>query len=106
MQQIQLLINGEKCLASQERFFERRNPLDGEVATRAPAASVADAVRAVEAAKRAFPAWSRMGPGARRGLLLKAAAALEAKADAKWGGTDDYEAYKQRTPVLIPKLGG
>ena len=52
MQQIQLLINGEKCLASHERFFERRNPLDGEVATRAPAASVADAVRAVEAAKR------------------------------------------------------
>ena len=82
MQQIQLLINGEKCLASQERFFERRNPLDGEVATRAPAASVADAVRAVEAASRAFQAWSRMGPGARRGLLLKAAAALEAKADA------------------------
>ena len=82
MQQIQLLINGEKCLASQERFFERRNPLDGEVATRAPAASTSDALRAVEAASKAFPAWSRMGPGARRGLLLKAAAALEAKAEA------------------------
>lgn len=82
MQQIQLLIDGEKCLASQERFFERRNPLDGAVATRAPAASPADAVRAVEAASRAFPVWSRMGPSARRGLLLKAAAALEAKADA------------------------
>lgn len=82
MQQIQLLINGEKCLASHERFFERRNPLDGEVATLAPAASAADAMRAVEAASRAFPAWSRIGPSARRGLLLKAAAALEAKADA------------------------
>ena len=82
MQQIQLLIDGEKCLASEERFFERRNPPDGKVATRAPAASAADAVRAVEAASRAFPAWSRMGPSARRGLLLKAAAALEAKADA------------------------
>lgn len=27
---------------------------------------------------------------------------LEQKADAKWGGQDDYEAYKRRTSVLIP----
>ncbi|RYZ01703.1 MAG: aldehyde dehydrogenase, partial [Comamonadaceae bacterium] len=38
-----------------------------------------DAITAVDAAAKAFPAWSAMGPGARRGLLLKAAAALEAK---------------------------
>lgn len=29
---------------------------------------------------------------------------LENKADKKWGGQDDYEAYKKRTPVLIPRL--
>jgi steroid 5-alpha reductase family enzyme len=29
---------------------------------------------------------------------------LEAKADKKWGGQPDYEAYKKRTPVLIPRL--
>ena len=28
---------------------------------------------------------------------------LEEKADERWGGQDDYEAYKRRTPVLIPK---
>ncbi len=28
---------------------------------------------------------------------------LEKKADAKWGGQEDYEAYKKRTPVLIPR---
>lgn len=27
---------------------------------------------------------------------------LEKKADQKWGGQDDYEAYKKNTPVLIP----
>ncbi len=27
---------------------------------------------------------------------------LEARADEKWGGQADYEAYKARTPVLIP----
>ena len=29
---------------------------------------------------------------------------LENKADQKWGGQEDYEAYKQKTPVLIPRL--
>ncbi len=29
---------------------------------------------------------------------------LEARADEKWGGQEDYEAYKKNTPVLIPKL--
>ena len=29
---------------------------------------------------------------------------LEKRADARWGGQPDYEAYKQSTPVLIPRL--
>jgi len=30
---------------------------------------------------------------------------LEKKADRTWGGQKDYEAYKRRTPVLVPFLG-
>jgi steroid 5-alpha reductase family enzyme len=29
---------------------------------------------------------------------------LEKRADEKWGGQEDYEAYKKQTPTLIPKL--
>jgi len=29
---------------------------------------------------------------------------LEKRADEKWGGQNEYESYKARTPVLIPKL--
>ena len=29
---------------------------------------------------------------------------LEKKADKKWGGQEDYESYKKRTPVLIPRF--
>jgi len=29
---------------------------------------------------------------------------LEKKADKKWGGQEDYETYKKRTPVLFPRL--
>ena len=82
MTTISMLINGRKTLATGGATFERRNPLDGSVATVAPAATPADAVAAVEAAAQAFPAWSALGPGARRALLMKAAQALEAKADA------------------------
>jgi benzaldehyde dehydrogenase (NAD) len=79
MSDLSMLINGLSVTAERGATFERHNPLDGSVATRAPAASPADAVMAVEAAAEAFPAWSAMGPGERRALLLKAAERLEAK---------------------------
>ncbi|MUU70622.1 DUF1295 domain-containing protein [Pseudarthrobacter sp. GA104] len=39
-------------------------------------------------------------------LLIKGSGIplLEKKADRKWGGEPEYEAYKKNTPVLIPKL--
>ncbi|MCR5872493.1 MULTISPECIES: aldehyde dehydrogenase [unclassified Sphingomonas] len=61
--------------------FTRLNPVTGAVATEAKAFSVADADEAVEAAAAAFPAWSALGPNARRAALTKAADALAAKAD-------------------------
>lgn len=79
MSDMSMLINGLKVTAENHAMFERRNPLDGSVATRAPAASAADAVLAVEAAAEAFKSWSQTGPSERRALLLKAADALEAK---------------------------
>jgi benzaldehyde dehydrogenase (NAD) len=79
MSDLSMLINGLKVTAERGATFERRNPLDGTVATRAPAASPADAVMAVEAAAEAFRTWSETGPGERRALLLKAADKLEAK---------------------------
>ncbi|MBW8468292.1 MAG: aldehyde dehydrogenase [Thiobacillus sp.] len=74
-----MLIGGEQRFASNGATFERRNPLDHSVATRAPAATPDDARAAVDAAAKAFPAWAAMGPGERRALLMKAAHALEAK---------------------------
>ncbi|MEG0223511.1 MAG: aldehyde dehydrogenase [Comamonas sp.] len=78
----QMLIGGQSVGATGGATFERRNPLDGQVATRAPAATADDARAAIDAAAKAFPAWAAMGPGERRGLLMKAAAAIEAKGQA------------------------
>ena len=77
-----MLIGGKECAASNNAVFERKNPLDGSVATRAPAATTEDAIRACDAAAAAFPAWSQLGPNARRAMLMKASHALEAKGEA------------------------
>ena len=68
-----LMINNAESKASTGATFDRLNPMTGEVASRAAAATVEDATRAADAAAAAFPAWSEMGPGARRALLNKAA---------------------------------
>jgi acyl-CoA reductase-like NAD-dependent aldehyde dehydrogenase len=76
---IDLLIDGKTVPAAKGRSFERRNPLNDSVATKAAAASVEDARAAADAAAKAFPAWSALGPNERRALLSKAADAMAAK---------------------------
>jgi len=79
MNEVRLLIGGKDLDAQGGRTFERKSPITGEVAARAAAASAGDARAAVDAAAQAFPAWSALGPNARRKLLLEAAAKLRAK---------------------------
>jgi len=64
------------------RTFERRDPMTGDVASTAWAATVSDAKAAADAAHQAFPAWAALGPNARRSQLNRLADALEAKGDA------------------------
>jgi acyl-CoA reductase-like NAD-dependent aldehyde dehydrogenase len=79
--QIELLIGGGAKPAAAGATFERLNPIDGKVVTIAAAASVKDANAAADAAAAAFPAWSALGPNARRAVLLKAADLMQARAD-------------------------
>ncbi|TPG16407.1 aldehyde dehydrogenase [Sphingomonas koreensis] len=62
--------------------FDRRDPMTGEVASTTQAMTVADAIAVADQAQAALPAWSAMGPNARRALLNAAADALAAKGDA------------------------
>ncbi len=77
---IRLIIGSEPVHAQDKRTFERLNPITGGRATIAPAASVDDARRAADAAAAAFPAWSSLGPNARRAILLKVADQISAMA--------------------------
>ncbi len=78
--QLDLIIASKSTKAEGGRTFTRLNPITGETATTAAAASVSDAKAAVDAAAAAFPAWSAMGPNARRAVLLKVADQISAMA--------------------------
>jgi acyl-CoA reductase-like NAD-dependent aldehyde dehydrogenase len=77
-----MLIGGKDRLASNGATFERLNPATGKLASRAPAATLADADAAVKAAAAAFPAWSALPPTERRMRLLKAADLMDARTSA------------------------
>jgi len=68
-------------MSSTQAVFERLDPVTGAVATTSVAMSPDQARAAANAAQAALPAWSALGPNARRALLYKAAEALEARAN-------------------------
>ncbi len=75
-----MLIGGRDVAASNGAVYERLDPVTGELASRAPAATLEDADAAVEAAAAAFPAWAALKPTERRARLLKAADLMDAHA--------------------------
>lgn len=79
MTDVNLLIGDQDLAATGEGRFDRRNPVTGEIASTAAAATAEDAVKAADAAQAAFPAWSKGGPNERRTLLLRAAELLSAR---------------------------
>src|SRR5690348_12082581 len=117
--QVSMLVGGRQheTLSS----FERRNPVTGEVASSAGAATVDDVNAAANAAAAAFPVWSALGPNARRALLNKAADALEAKASqfvdammAEIGATEGWARFNlmlaaamvREAAALTTQIGG
>jgi acyl-CoA reductase-like NAD-dependent aldehyde dehydrogenase len=82
MDALGLMIAGQDRSASNGATFERRNPLSGAVATKAAAATVDDAISAVDAAAAAFSGWANTSPREKRAILSRAADGLQSKASA------------------------
>ncbi|KAJ5625502.1 hypothetical protein N7510_001811 [Penicillium lagena] len=72
---VPLIINGKEEIST--ATFDVISPYTNQSCWSAVAATPQDAIRAVEAADAAFPAWSQTKPTARRDILLKAADILE-----------------------------
>jgi acyl-CoA reductase-like NAD-dependent aldehyde dehydrogenase len=81
-----LHIGGEWTDASGGQTFEDHDPFTADVVATVPAGTREDARRAIEAAAKAFPAWSQSPPAERQRIFLKAADTLESRTDeiASW----------------------
>lgn len=99
-----LLINGDWVPAEGGETFETFNPATGEKLADCANASPADIDRAVEAARAAFPAWSKTAPTERANLLLKVADLIEANAErlAMAETLDNGKPIRETTLVDVP----
>jgi acyl-CoA reductase-like NAD-dependent aldehyde dehydrogenase len=79
--QTQLFIDGKFIPAADGATLPSINPHDGSTITDVAMAGKADIDKAVAAAKRAFPDWSRMAAMERGRLLLKLADRIEANGE-------------------------
>jgi len=66
-----LVINGKFEESQAKDWIDVHNPANNEVVTKVPKSTQAEMERAVEAAKAAFPAWSKTSPLARQQVMLK-----------------------------------
>ncbi|MCW1931409.1 aldehyde dehydrogenase [Pararhodobacter zhoushanensis] len=76
---IDMLIAGKSVGADSGKTFDRRDPVTGDVATTAPAATAADVPAIIAAAQAGFDVWSKTGPNERRRILNAAADILASK---------------------------
>lgn len=79
--QTQLFIDGRFVAALSGETLATLNPHDNSEIAQVSMAGREDVDRAVQAAKKAFPAWNAMAAADRGRLLLKLADAIEANAD-------------------------
>lgn len=79
--QTKLFIGGEFVDAADGATLATLDPHDGSVLAEVAEAKAEDVDRAVAAASKAFPAWSRMAAADRGRLLLRLADAIEADAE-------------------------
>lgn len=70
-------INGTWVEADSGRTFLTHNPANGEVIAEVPLAGKSDVDKAVAAARKAFPAWSRKTQEERSSVVARIAAALK-----------------------------
>lgn len=70
-------IGGRWVAPSNGEYFDNISPIDGKVFTRAARGNAADIDKALEAAWKAFPAWSKSSAASRSNTLIRIAQVIE-----------------------------
>ncbi|HSM75387.1 MAG TPA: aldehyde dehydrogenase family protein, partial [Desulfobacterales bacterium] len=75
-------IDGVETAAADGGLFDKRSPASGELLCRGARSRAADVDTAVEAAKRAYPAWAGMTPVQRGDILMAVVRAMQQEREA------------------------
>jgi aminomuconate-semialdehyde/2-hydroxymuconate-6-semialdehyde dehydrogenase len=81
MQKLENYINGELSAPVSGEYLDNFNPATGEVYSLIPDSDERDVSQAVEAAKTAFPVWSKMNAETRHDFLTRISALIERDLD-------------------------
>ena len=82
MQKIENYIGGKLLAPISENYLDNFNPATGEIYSLIPDSDERDVESAVEAAKKAFPVWSKMSAEERHDHLIKISNLIERDLDA------------------------
>jgi aminomuconate-semialdehyde/2-hydroxymuconate-6-semialdehyde dehydrogenase len=82
MLKIENYIGGKLAAPVSGQYLDNFNPATGEVYSLIPDSDETDVAAAVEAAKKAFPAWSKMSAERRHDILMKIVSLIERDSDA------------------------
>ncbi|MDQ4121356.1 MAG: aldehyde dehydrogenase [Acidobacteriota bacterium] len=81
MQKLENYINGKSVNPVSGEFLDNFNPATGEIYSLIPDSDERDVSLAVEAAKNAFPVWSKMSAETRHDFLMRVSALIERDLD-------------------------
>jgi acyl-CoA reductase-like NAD-dependent aldehyde dehydrogenase len=104
LRRARMLIGGAWVDSMSRRVLTVENPAKRQPIAEIPRGDTADVNGAVEAAARAFPAWSKVAPRDRGRLLLRIAEAMEARAEGV-ARTIALEPATRCAPRLAAKRG-
>ncbi|MEM6963531.1 MAG: aldehyde dehydrogenase [Bacteroidota bacterium] len=102
---IQNYIDGVLAPAVSGEYFDNCNPAKGKIYSYIPDSDERDVQRAVEAAQRAYPAWSKIKPQARFKILTRIADLIEqfSSAFAQAESIDSGKPLTTSTQIDIPR---
>lgn len=81
MQKIENYINGQLVKPESDKYLDNYNPAIGEVYSLIPDSDERDVEKALNAAKDAFPLWSRMSAEERHDILMRVSSLIERDLD-------------------------
>jgi len=105
MLKIENYIGGELVAPASNEYLDNFNPATGEVYSHIPDSDERDVASAVEAAKKAFPVWSKTSAEQRHDILMRLASLIERDLDALAGAEsiDNGKPVTQAKAVDIPR---